>query len=80
MYRVNRKVPQQKLWEVHFHYSSADAAPRAFAKGHLKFSEPHAMSRDEQLMLSNTPAERLRIYRGDLRLDQIEGVIPFPAT
>ena len=80
VYRVNRKVPQQKLWEVHFHYNSADAAPRAFAKGHLKFSEPHAMSRDEQLMLSNTPAERLRIYRGDLRLDQIEGVIPFPAT
>lgn len=36
------------------------------------------MGRDERLERSLAPAERIDIYRGDLRLAQIEGVIPFP--
>ncbi|MDH0303905.1 MULTISPECIES: DUF6543 domain-containing protein [unclassified Pseudomonas] len=80
VYSITRKAPRQKLWEAHFHYSSAQAAPRAFAKGHLKFWEPRAMSRAEQLERSTTARERISIYRGDLRLAQIEGLIPFPAS
>lgn len=78
VYSIHRKQPRQMLWEAHFHYTSAQAAPRAFAKGHLKFWEPRAMGRDERLERSLAPAERIDIYRGDLRLAQIEGVIPFP--
>ncbi|WDY58450.1 hypothetical protein [Pseudomonas sp. PSKL.D1] len=78
VYVIHRRQPRQKLWEVHFHYTAADANPREFAKGHVKFWEPRSMSRDEQLQRSLDPAERIRIYRGDLRLEQIEGLIPFP--
>jgi hypothetical protein len=78
VYSIHRKQPRQMLWEAHFHYTSAQAAPRAFAKGHLKFWEPRAMSRDEKLEHSLDPAERINIYRGDLRLEQVDGVIPFP--
>ncbi|MCS4283720.1 hypothetical protein M2396_002013 [Pseudomonas sp. BIGb0278] len=79
VYAINRTMPHQQLWEAHFHYSSAQAAPRAFAKGHLKFWEPRAMSREEQLQRTVNPAERVRIYRGDLRLEQIEDLFPFSA-
>ncbi|MCE7762348.1 hypothetical protein GQL56_06780 [Pseudomonas putida] len=78
VYAIHRKQPRQKLWEAHFHYTSAQANPREFAKGHLKFWEQRALSRDERLERSHDPAERINIYRGDLRLEQIEGVIPFP--
>ncbi len=61
-----RLQPRQKLWEAHFHYTTANANARRFAKGHLKF--PEAMGRDE------------RLQRSDLRLDQIEDLIPFPAS
>nr|EPB93681.1 hypothetical protein L321_22962 [Pseudomonas plecoglossicida NB2011] len=79
VYTVNRIQPRQPLWEAHFHYTNAQDNPRAFAKGHLKLCEPRSMSRDEQLQRSLDPAEQIRIYRGDLRLGQIEGLIPFPA-
>ncbi|WP_258909779.1 DUF6543 domain-containing protein [Pseudomonas putida] len=78
VYSIYRKQPRQMLWEAHFHYTSAQAAARAFAKGHLKFWEPRAMSREEKLERSLDPAERIHIYRGDLRLEQIEGAFPFP--
>jgi hypothetical protein len=78
VYTIDRKQPRQPLWEAHFHYTQEHAAPRAFAKGHLKFSEPRGMGRDEQLQRALDPAERIRIYRGDLRLRDIEGLIPFP--
>ncbi|WP_043198292.1 DUF6543 domain-containing protein [Pseudomonas putida] len=76
VYDVYRLQPRQKLWEAHFHYTSANADARRFAKGHLKF--PDAMSRDEQLQRALAPTERYHIYRGDLRLEQIEDLIPFP--
>lgn len=78
VYSIFRKQPRQMLWEAHFHYTSAQAAARRFAKAHLKFWEPRAMSREEKLERSRDPAERIHVYRGDLRLEQIEGVIPFP--
>jgi len=78
VYSIFRKQPRQMLWEAHFHYTSPQAAARRFAKAHLKFWEPRGMSREEKLERSRDPAERIHIYRGDLRLEQIEGVIPFP--
>ncbi|WP_248917752.1 DUF6543 domain-containing protein [Pseudomonas entomophila] len=76
VYDVYRLQPRQKLWEAHFHYTSASANARRFAKGHLKFAD--AMSRDERLQRAQAQAERYDIYRGDLRLEQIEDLIPFP--
>ncbi|MBC3494713.1 hypothetical protein HU764_023840 [Pseudomonas sp. SWRI100] len=80
------QVPNAVLWEAHFHYRSADAAPRTFVKGHLKHWEPRPArasraekAREVRLEHAHTAAERIDIYRGDLRLDQIEGIIPFPA-
>ena len=67
------------LWEAHFHYRSADAPARAFVKGHLKFWEPRGKARDAQMEEASSAAERLQIYRSDLRLAQVEGVIPFPS-
>ncbi|MFF7061674.1 hypothetical protein [Pseudomonas sp. NPDC008258] len=76
VYDIYRLQPRQKLWEAHFHYTSASAAARRFAKGHLKF--PNAMSRDERLQRALAATERYDIYRGDLRLEQVEDLIPFP--
>ncbi|MFK0034344.1 dermonecrotic toxin domain-containing protein [Pseudomonas monteilii] len=81
------QAPKNVLWEAHFHYRSADAAPKTFAKGHLKLWEPRlpgdarlGKEREAQLEKANTAAERIEIYRGDLRPEQVEGIIPFPAT
>ncbi|WP_256582555.1 MULTISPECIES: DUF6543 domain-containing protein [unclassified Pseudomonas] len=76
VYDIYRLQPRQKLWEAHFHYTTANVDARRFAKGHLKF--PDAMSRDERLERALAPAERNEIYRGDLRLEQIDDLIPFP--
>ncbi|BBU42196.1 hypothetical protein PPTS312_01110 [Pseudomonas putida] len=76
VYDIYRLQPRAKLWEAHFHYTSATANARRFAKGHLKF--PDAMSRDERLQRVLAPSERYQIYRGDLRLEQIEDLVPFP--
>ncbi|WP_085621734.1 MULTISPECIES: hypothetical protein [unclassified Pseudomonas] len=73
------QAPQAVLWEAHFHYRSADAPARAFVKGHLKFWEPRGKARDAQMEEASSAAERLQIYRSDLRLAQVEGVIPFPS-
>ena len=77
------QAPSHVLWEAHFHYHSADAAPRDFAKAHLKLWEPRPereREREARLERANTAAERIEIYRGDLRLAQVEGIIPFPAS
>ena len=76
----DRQAPQQVLWEAHFHYRSADAPPHAFAKAHLKFWEARGKEREARLEEAGTAAQRLEIYRGDLRLDQVADIIPFPAA
>jgi hypothetical protein len=76
----DREAPHKVLWEAHFHYRSADAAPRAFAKAHLKFWEARGKEREARLEEAGTAAQRLEIYRGDLRLEQIADIIPFPAA
>ncbi|MBO9552389.1 hypothetical protein [Pseudomonas sp.] len=76
----DREAPQRILWEAHFHYRSADMAPRAFAKAHLKFWEARGKGREARLEEAGTAAQRLEIYRGDLRLEQVTDIIPFPAT
>lgn len=74
------QAPAKVLWEAHFHYRSANAAPHAFVKGHLKFWEPRGVARDVRLEATTNAAERLDIYRGDLRLEQVSDIIPFPAA
>ncbi|MBX4378260.1 hypothetical protein K4H02_24700, partial [Mycobacterium tuberculosis] len=69
---------QTVLWEAHFHYRSAEAPARDFAKGHLKFWEPRGKDREARMEEASSAAERLQVYRGDLRLEQVDGVIPFP--
>ncbi|PVZ43140.1 DUF6543 domain-containing protein [Pseudomonas sp. CC120222-01a] len=66
------------LWEAHFHYTRQDAAPRDFAKGHLKFAT--AKMRDAQLEDALSPHERLKVYRGDLTYEQVKDLIPFPTA
>ncbi|MEN5304200.1 hypothetical protein [Pseudomonas sp. TWI628] len=66
------------LWEAHFHYTRQDAAPRDFAKGHLKFAT--AKVRDAQLEDALSPHERLKVYRGDLTYEQVKDLIPFPSA
>ena len=72
------EAPQTVLWEAHFHYRSEDAPARDFAKGHLKFWEPRSKDREARMEEASSAAERLQVYRGDLRLEQVNGVIPFP--
>ncbi|MNJ58260.1 hypothetical protein D3C77_538880 [compost metagenome] len=73
------QAPAKVLWEAHFHYRSANAAPHGFVKGHLKFWEPRGMAREVRLEATTNATERLGIYRGDLRLEQVSDIIPFPA-
>lgn len=82
MYEVRRQPePGQGkgdgLWEAHFHYRSADAPRREFAKGHLKLWAERKLGRDAQLRAAIERNELLPIYRGNLSLAQVEGLIPF---
>ncbi|MGE8322970.1 MAG: hypothetical protein ACN6OX_07805 [Pseudomonas sp.] len=65
------------LWEAHFHYTHHDSLAKDFAKGHLKFAT--AKTRDAQLEDALSPQERLKVYRGDLKYEQVKDLIPFPA-
>ncbi|QHG67407.1 hypothetical protein [Pseudomonas putida] len=65
------------LWEAHFHYTRQDAAAVDFAKGHLKFAT--AKAREAQLEDALSPQERLKVYRGDMKYEQVRDLIPFPA-
>lgn len=76
----DRNAPGRVLWEAHFHYRNADAAPHDFAKGHLKLWEARGRERDASLKAASSAAQRLEIYRGDLRLEQIDDIIPFPVA
>ena len=73
-------LPSETLWEAHFHYARANDPARSFTKGHLKFPETLGLGRSTQLEAASTAEERNKVYRGDLTLEQVEGVIPFPAT
>ncbi|HKS14804.1 MAG TPA: hypothetical protein VJS90_17370 [Pseudomonas sp.] len=78
-----RRVPRtgkargDGLWEAHFHYPQADAADRGFVKGHLKLWSQRTLGREAQLRAAVSGHDLLAIYRGELRLSQVEGVIPF---
>ncbi len=69
--------PGSGLWEAHFHYDSATAPARQFLKGHLKLWSQRKLGRKAQLAAAASGNELLAIYRGELRLEQVEGVIPF---
>lgn len=81
VYTIRRAdLPEETLWEAHFHYARADAGSHDFSKGHLKFPEPLGLSRSARLEAASSATERANVYRGDLKLAQVEGVIPFPAS
>jgi len=65
------------VWEAHFHYTSESAAAREFVKGHLKLWRERKLGRKAQLRAATQRKELLSIYRGDLRLEQVDGIIPF---
>lgn len=65
------------LWEAHFHYPSAETPARQFSKGHLKVWWQRKLGREAQLRAAGTGKDLLEIYRGELRLPDVEGIIPF---
>lgn len=65
------------LWEVHFHYPAADTPARQFSKGHLKLWSQRALGREAQLRAATSSGELLAIYRGNLRWEDVEGLIDF---
>lgn len=73
------QAPQRILWEAHFHYPGLETAGHDFVKGHLKFWDAGVRGRDAMLEQAANARERIAIYRGDLRLEQVVGIIPFPA-
>lgn len=82
VYEIRRKpaAAQAKgsgLWEAHFHYPEATTPGRAFSKGHLKLWSQRKLGREAQLRAAATGKDLLAIYRGDLRLNEVEGLIPF---
>nr|WP_158458667.1 hypothetical protein [Pseudomonas fluorescens] len=78
-----RRLPQrgrsrgEGLWEAHFHYPTAATPGREFAKGHLKLWSQRSLGREAQLRAAVSGHSLLAIYRGDLRLSQVDGIIPF---
>ncbi|MCE1115923.1 dermonecrotic toxin domain-containing protein [Pseudomonas sp. NMI795_08] len=82
VYEVRRKPAAGRaqgagLWEAHFHYGAADTPGRSFSKGHLKLWSQRSLGRKAQLDAASSQGLLLAIYRGDLRLEQAEGLIPF---
>jgi len=63
------------LWEVHFHYPAATTAVSAFSRGHLKLWSQRKLGRRAQMRAATSGRELLDIYRAELRLRDIEGVI-----
>ncbi|ORL71133.1 hypothetical protein B7H19_02565 [Pseudomonas putida] len=72
------QAPGRVLWEAHFHYRSLEARAHDFVKGHLKFWDAGVRGRKAMLEQAADAHERIAIYRGDLRLDQVIDIIPFP--
>lgn len=65
------------LWEAHFHYPDAETPVRQFSKGHLKVWWQRKLGREAQLRAAGSGKDFLEIYRGELRLLDVEGIIPF---
>ncbi|WP_323613806.1 dermonecrotic toxin domain-containing protein [Pseudomonas putida] len=65
------------LWEAHFHYPDIDTPARQFSKGHLKLWAQRKLGRLAQLRAATSGEDLVAIYRGDLCLNQVEGLIPF---
>lgn len=74
----DEQAPRRVLWEAHFHYRSLEARGHDFVKGHLKFRDAGTGGSDAMLEQAVDAGERVAIYRGDLRLEQVLGIIPFP--
>jgi len=77
IYEIRRSGQSKGLWEAHFHYKQSDTPSRGFFKGHLKLWSQRKLGREAQLEHARTSQEWIEIYRGDLRAEQMEGVIPF---
>ncbi|MEG0860197.1 MAG: hypothetical protein RSD81_17485 [Pseudomonas sp.] len=65
------------LWEAHFHYPSAETSTRQFSRGHLKVWLQRKLGREAQLRAAGPGKDLLEIYRSELRLQDVEGIIPF---
>lgn len=65
------------LWEAHFHYPATTTGTRQFSKGHLKLWSQRKLGRKAQLHAAASGKDLLAIYRGEVRLGEVEGVIPF---
>ena len=81
IYEIRRIAePGQKkgdgLWEAHFHYPSAETPARQFSRGHLKVWWQRKMGRKTQLSAAVSGQDFLEIYRGELRLRDVDGIIP----
>ena len=82
VYEIRRRlrVGEQQgegLWEAHFHYPTETTDPRQFSKGHLKLWSQRKLGRKAQLEAAASRNALLAIYRGEVRLSEVEGVIPF---
>lgn len=81
VYEIRRRIRSgeqegEGLWEAHFHYPSATTPARQFSRGHLKLWTQRKLGRKAQLQAAASGRDFLAIYRGELRLEQIEGIIP----
>ncbi|WP_459207479.1 dermonecrotic toxin domain-containing protein [Pseudomonas sp. MLB6B] len=65
------------LWEAHFHYPDATVPGAAFSKGHLKLWSQRKLGREAQLRAAATGRDLLAIYRGDVKPEDVAGLIPF---
>lgn len=71
------QVKGDGLWEAHFHYASADTPRRQFSKAHLKVWWQRKLGREAQMRAAASGKDLLEIYRSELRLADVEGIIPF---
>ncbi|MDD2048062.1 dermonecrotic toxin domain-containing protein [Pseudomonas putida] len=83
IYEIRRLAEpgQQKgdgLWEAHFHYPSAETPARQFSRGHLKVWWQRKLGRKAQLSAAASGQELLEVYRSELRLKDVDDIIPFP--
>ncbi|RWU26575.1 hypothetical protein DM813_01750 [Pseudomonas alkylphenolica] len=66
------------IWEAHFHYPDATVPARRFAKGHLKIWSQRKIGQKAQMeAVRGNSRELLAVYRGNLVLSEVEGIIPF---
>lgn len=71
------QVKGDGLWEAHFHYASVDTPRRQFSKAHLKVWWQRKLGREAQMRAAASGKDLLEIYRSELRLADVEGIIPF---